>query len=147
MKAKFLIIFACFFLYGCPSDDGTSDRYYTIENKSDHLLVIKFHQDGNLLEYLTTTLSQNGDHFTENTRFESGTDNFNGPYWAYRSSDSIVIEFDNIKRQIYTLDFINRTISEPIDRNIFRHENYENITKDRFLFKITDEDYYNADDI
>ena len=142
----FILVIISFFLLGCPTDDNRSDRYYTIENQSNYPLIMKFYRDGNIIDYMTT-LSENGDSFTRTLRYSNDEDNFTLPYFAYRSADSIVIDFDDVKRQIYTLDFINKTISEPVDRNIYSHENYENLGKDRYLFKITEEDYNNADDI
>ena len=143
----FVLVIISFFLLGCPADDNMGDRYYTIENQSNHSLLIKFYRDGNIIDHMTTILSENSDTFTRTLRYTNDEDNFTLPYFAYRSADSIVIDFDDVKRQIYTLDFNNKTLSEPIDRNIYRHENYENLGKDRFFFKVTEEDYNNAVDI
>lgn len=145
-QSLILLIFVSFFLFGCPSDDNRGDRYYTIENQSNHPLILKFYNDNVYLDYFTTSLPNNGDKITKTTTYTFTTENIKIPMFAFRS-DSIVIEFDNAKRQIYTVDFINKTLSEPIERNVFRHENYENLGKDRFLFKITEEDYNNAEDI
>ncbi len=143
----FILILVSIFLYGCPSDDNYNDRYYTMENQSNHSLLIKFYNKGNLLDFITTNLSENGDQYKGSFTYDNLSDKFGLPSRAYRSTDSIVIDFDNIKRQIYTIDFLNRTFSEPINRNVYRHENYEDLGKDRFLFKITEEDYNNAEDI
>ncbi len=146
MKKIILITIISIFLFGCPTE-SYNDRSYIIENESNHSLLIKFYKEGNLLDYITTTLSENGEQYTGHITYENATYLFNFPLGAYDSSDSIVIDFDNLKRKIYTIDIQNETFSSPINRNIFKHENYEDIGNDRFLFKITEEDYINADDI
>jgi hypothetical protein len=148
MKKIIFILIASIFLFGCPSDSDFYTRYYSIENNSNHSLSIRFYINNVLIEHLSTTFSNNGERYTGQSSYgDIGIDVFSFPSSAYDSSDSIVIDFDNLKRQIYTIDFINQTFSEPIERNIFRHENYEEIGNDRFLFKITEDDYNNADDI
>jgi hypothetical protein len=147
MKKLILITILSTLLFGCPSNDDYNDRYYTIENQSNHTILIKFYKEGNLLDYITTTLSENGEQYSGHFTYDNIIDSFRLPQRAYEESDSIIFDFDNVKRQIYTIDFINQTLSEPIDSNIFRHENYDNVGNDRFLFKITEEDYINADDI
>jgi hypothetical protein len=63
-------------------------------------------------------------------------------------SDSVVITFDNEKRQIYYLSIITfgfESVPKNQDRNIFDESTYliENIELYRFIF--TEEDYENAE--
>lgn len=143
----FILVLVSIFLFGCTSDDNRFDRYYTIENQSNHSISLKFYREGIFLDYLTTTLPNTGDQYTRTRSFQSNVANFKLPYRAYNSTDSLVIDFDNVKSQYYSIDILNGTFSDPIERNVYRHENYENIGKERFLFKITEEDYNNAEDI
>lgn len=142
---KLIFILISFLLTGCPEGIERSDRYYILENNSNHEIVIKFYHEGILLDYLTTVLSEDEKH-RGSIRYQNTSDSFFFPSNAFKS-DSIVVDFDNLKRTTYAIDFINQSYSEPIDRNIFNHENYEHKGNDRFLFSITEEDYNRAEDM
>lgn len=143
MKRTIFLIVLSFLLTACP-EEIQNDRYYVLENSSNHEIVLKFYSQGNLLAYLTTTLSED-ETYEGSIRYQN-EDLFSFPSNAFKS-DSIEIDFDNVKRRTYTIDFINGNFSEPINRNVFRHENYQDIGNDKFLFVITEEDYNAADDI
>jgi len=143
MKKSVFLIVISFFLTGCP-EEIRNDRYYILENNSNHELVLKFYFQGSLLEYLTTALSEN-ENYSGQISYQN-EDVFSFPSNAFKA-DSIVIDFDNLKRGTYAIDFLNASFSEPLNRNVFRHENFEHIGNDNFLFSITEEDYNRAEDI
>ena len=155
---RLLIILTCpFIIGGCLGivEAGIFHRQYQIMNNSESNIKIKFFDTfsndsseieigenklykGNLLEY------REGNHpqLSENNSFF--------PNRAYKDADSLVIIFDNIKllSQYYrhTSPF-EVSFSNPKDRNLFKHGNYERLGKeDIFQFTITQQDYENAED-
>lgn len=147
LKISIFLLLLSFVLTGCPGPDyGRESRAFILENKSNHSLELKFYNEEVLLDYQTTILDNNGEQFRERIDYSNERDLFSFPARAF-NVDSIVIEFDSSKRLSYAIDFINRTYSLPLNRNIFIHENYENLGNDQFLYSITEEDYNRAEDI
>jgi hypothetical protein len=70
--------------------------------------------------------------------------NYTGPQNSFLSDSVVIIFNDQRKLSTFLISDVAGTFSEPKFRNIFRHGNYEAIGNDKFLFKITEEDYENA---
>ena len=146
----FLIITLTIFLsvLGCTNNEVEMNRRdYIIENNTGISTAIKFYSrvDG-MLNNQTSKVLSNGHKLSEKVEltieFDSSEDY---PRLAY-GADSIKIVFNNEKFIINKYNTINSQFSEPINRNIFRHSNYENLGNERYLFKITQQDYENAED-
>lgn len=147
MRISIFLLLLSFVFTGCPGPDPDfRTRSYILENNSNHSLELKFFNQQVLLDFQTTILNNNGEQFKGRIDYNNEIDLFNFVAGAF-NVDSLVIEFDSSKRISYSIDFINQSYSEPINRNIFNHENYENLGSDEFLFSITEEDYNRAEDI
>jgi hypothetical protein len=146
----FLIITLTIFLsvLGCTNNEVEMNRRdYIIENNTGISTAIKFYSrvDG-MLNNQTSKVLSNGHKLSEKVELTIEFDNSEDyPRLAY-GADSIKIVFNNEKFIINKYNTINSQFSEPINRNIFRHSNYENLGNERYLFKITQQDYENAED-
>jgi hypothetical protein len=146
---KILIISTTIILFSnCVTESKMYPRQYSIKNESSQNVKLKF--------YLTFTNVELIDEVAifNNESFKSELIEFSKPHsvdenylinTAFKGSDSLVIIYDNSKRSIYSVDFYGN-FSEPIDRNLFRFGNYEDLGNDEFQFTITQEDYNNAED-
>ncbi|TVZ25916.1 hypothetical protein JM83_0857 [Gillisia sp. Hel_I_86] len=147
MKKTIFLLPLLFFL-NCGPEAKMYKRTYIIENDTQQELKIKFYYkfDGSLSNELKLTprSSYNGE------QFEVGQPLSVDPNAIYPSSslssDSLVIIFNNEKKKINVVNDLQDGIffSDPIERNIFRHGNYEDIGGDQFLYIITQQDYENA---
>ena len=129
------------------------NRQYQITNTSDYHLTLIFFNTFSNTSFEVQLLEEeiyNGDLLT----YRSGnpqlsTTNSFYPSSAYEMSDSLLIIFDNAKKLgvYYTLTSSTEALfSNPLERNLFRHGSYENNGNDSFNFKITNDDYGNAED-
>ena len=124
-------------------------RQYSLKNESGQIVKLKFYNQFNSELVYTSDIS-----IVDNDVFNGDLVEFSQPisvdenYYVnttYRGSDSIVIIFNNARKSVYTIN-VNGSYSTPINRNIFRHGNYESLGNDEFQFTFTSEDYENAED-
>ncbi len=148
MKNVIILLYS-FLVIGCGPETDMNIRDYTIENDTDYKLNIKFYQrylDGtSKLIRTSKILNSKGEQLSESIKQTSEFDNSgNNLLRAYRG-DSVIVIFNENRFISYTY-LEEETFSEPLDRNIFRHYNYENLGNEKYLFKITQQDYENAED-
>lgn len=148
-----LLLFISFLsIESCTTEDEEINRQYQLMNASDTTIKIKFYNTFSNTSFETEVEPEDvflGDVLI----YRSGNDQWNDensvfPSSAYKNSDSLVVIFD--EKLYLTLFYTAKTstsysYSEPIDRNIFRHGNYEEIERENFQFKITQQDYENAE--
>lgn len=133
-------------LLGCTDNEvDFNKRDYIIENNTDLQLSVKFYNktSGILIDNLSGFLQNSDSQLTNTIEQTSEFENINVPYVG---ADSVKVIINNDKFFTSSYDFDSETFSEPINRNIFRHSNYENLGNERYLFKITQQDYENAED-
>lgn len=144
MKTLIITISAILiFLFGCTNEVEFNKRDYIIENDTDFQLNIEFYNktSGNLISDLSGILDSRGLQLTNTIEQTSEFDNFSVPLVG---ADSVKVILNKDKFLISSYDSDNNVFSEPINRNIFRHSNYKNLGNERYLFKITQQDYENA---
>ncbi len=147
------LLISIFFIESCVPEAVEIDRQYQLINKSETNIRIKFFNTFSNDLYviqLSKDVVYLGDVLTYrsgNTQLNENNSSF--PTRALKDSDSLKMIFDNTKYLIskYTSGVsAENAFSSPINRNLFRHGNYEEIEKERFQFKITQQDYENAED-
>jgi hypothetical protein len=144
-----LVISASIFLsvLGCTDNEiEMIDRDYIIENDTDFLVNIKFYGriDGQL-SIKSKTLENRGGQLSARLR-QSDFDNSGYNTSSAFQGDSVRVTINNSKFYTNVFNTINYIFSEPLNRNLFIHSNYENLGNERYLFKITQQDYENAED-
>lgn len=147
---KYFLTLAFIFLsfHGCiPKNEVEMNiRDYIIENDTDYKVDIKFYLNGNLNNLTSKVLNSKGEQLSEKVEQTSEFDNSGNNLLSAYQGNSIKIIFNNTKFYTHTFNTFNETFSEPIDRNLFWHSNYENLGNEKYLFKITEQDYENAED-
>ena len=147
MKIIIVVIFSLF-LFGCTYEVEMNRRDYTIKNNTDLTADITFYDriSGKIIFQSSKKLNPS-DQLSEKVEQTSNFDDSdsNAIFNAYLG-DSVRIVFSQVKYLSYTFHPYNNEFSEPINRNIFRHSNYEDLGNERYLFKITQQDYENAED-
>jgi len=146
-----IIIFTSFIIKSCLVEAREIERRYQIINDSQSDIRIKFFNtySGDSLE---VEIQKNEIYLGELLIHRSGNpqlsrDNSFYPSSAFNRSDSSVIIFDNkrISSKSYTMTTPRKAaFSEPLDRNIFRHKNYEHIGDGNYVFVIIESDYLDA---
>jgi len=150
MKTFVIIILTIFLsVLGCTDNEVEMNRRdYNIKNNTDNIIDITFYDrgSGNVVTQTSQVLNPD-DELSEKVEQTSNFDdsNSNAIFNAYLG-DSVRIVFNQVKFLTYTFHPDSNEFSEPINRNIFRHSNYENLGNERYLFKITQQDYENAED-
>jgi len=158
MKRIVLVFLLSFLLTACPTEDFPKNlREYQIKNESGKDLILKFlHRTVDTLEFkvnLENKAIYVGGVLKHNDASEirlSDPESFY-PSMAFHSrglgSDSLVVLFN---KERYSLKWIKddppASFSKPIDRNPFRHGNYEEVKTGVFQFSISEQDYENAED-
>ncbi|WGH74545.1 hypothetical protein P8625_10620 [Tenacibaculum tangerinum] len=132
---------------GCTDNEVDMNRRdYTIKNETGYLVNISFYSrtNGTLNYDSPKTLESNGGQITNKVELSIEFDDSEDyPKLAF-SSDSVKVIFNNEKIYTNVFNSMTNTFSEPINRNLFKHSNYENLGNEQYLFKITQEDYENA---
>ncbi|MFV0379084.1 MAG: hypothetical protein ACK5JD_17475 [Mangrovibacterium sp.] len=147
MKIVGLIVSSALFLVlSCTNNEVSKyKREYIIRNETNLVVNIKFLSRSNGLMNNSTsgTLDSEGNQLiNEVEQDQLFTSNEDFPIFAHDADSAIVII--NNKFFVCVFNTITNTFSEPINRNLFKHSNYENLGNERYLFKITQEDYENA---
>jgi hypothetical protein len=145
---KILLLIPIFALFNCGPEAQMFERQYLIENKSNTTIQLYFY----LLSEPVNDFSGielNKNRILEGKRFEfskpvSNDSDYTGSRLSFKSDSAIIIFNNKRKLSIYLKHDMESVFSEPKNRNIYRHGNYESIENDQFLFKITEEDFENA---
>lgn len=145
---KILLLIPILTLFNCVPEAEKYGRNYSIENTTNHLIELDFYSlSSPQMDFTNINLERNQSFAGKRFEFSkpiSTSPDYTGPQNSFLS-DSVVIVFDNeSKLSGYLISNMEATFSEPKSRNIFRHGNYEAIGNDKFLFKITEEDFENA---
>lgn len=149
MKNVIIISLTILSFFSCVRESEMYQRQYSLKNESGQIVKLKFYlKYSNQLIFEEEIILSNNDVFNaENLEFSKPLSN-NVDYLvntAYRASDSLIVVYDNQKKSTYTVDFYG-SFSTPLNRNLFRHGNYEYLGNDQFQFTFTEEDYENAED-
>jgi len=130
-------------ILGCTNEVEFNERDYIIENNTNFKLNIKFYNktSGSGISGLSGILDSQGLRLNNTIELTSEFDDFRVPFVG---ADSVKIVLNEDRLITYTYDSGSKVFSEPINRNLFRHSNYENIGNKQYLFKITQQDYENA---
>ncbi len=140
VKFMGLCLLLCF-LQNCGTDQiDKITRTYRLENGTEREIRMELYAFGLFLET---------HHIIgEGLIFEGTTDNDAGKNLSAGGAlgaDSIVVTFNNEKRQFYYGDILTST---PFtDRNILSDESYEVLSNELYRFVFTEEGYENAADI
>ena len=147
IRILYVVLISVFLsVLGCTDNEvDFNKRDYIIENNTDFQLDIKFYNktSGILIGNLSGIIQNRDSQLTNTIEQTSEFENINVPYVG---ADSVKVIIDNDKFFTSSYDFDNSIFSEPINRNLFRHSNYENLGNERYLFKIAQQDYENAED-
>lgn len=148
------LLISILFLESCVVEAEEIDRQYQLINTSDTSIKIEFYNT-----YLNTSfeaqIENEGVYLGDILTYRSGNDQWNFPNtpfpsFAFNNTDSLKIIFNDSKFLIYKFTPgdhpYENVFSNPVDRNLFRNGNYEQINKERFQFNITQQDYENAED-
>ena len=133
---------------GCTNEVVMKRRDYSIQNDTDFSVKIEFYypSNGTLNNQTSGILNNKGSQLTNKVEQDQPfTNSENVPSFAH-VSDSVRIIFNNEKIYVNTFNTFDETFSEPLNRNLFRQSNYESLGNERYLFKITQQDYENASD-
>ena len=137
-----------FFLMNCVTEPRVYNRQYSIKNISGTQVKLKFYRvsSNELISEVILSSSQvyNGENLETDQPPSNYPDSFE-PVTSYPSS-FIEIIYNSERKKAYRWNDNGVLFSEPINRNPFRHGNYENIGGDHFQYTITQEDYNNAED-
>jgi hypothetical protein len=145
---KILLLIPLFLFYNCGPEANKFKRTYLIENSFNGTVKLKFYdrRTGESRTRKSKVLTGNQQQLEGTIEQSNPFDNSNNNHIvsAVYGADSLRIIFD--KKKVITQVFFtsSETFSEPLNKNVFRHENYEAIGNEKFLFKITEEDYQNA---
>lgn len=137
------------YAFSCTNEVEMNKREYIIENDTDYILNIKFYQrylDGtSKLSITSKILNKKGSQLNQIVEQTSEfTNSGNSLFRAYQG-DSVIVIFNNNK--FITSSYLgDDAFSEPLGRNLYKHSNYENLGNEKFIFKITQQDYENAED-
>lgn len=133
----------------CVKESRMYSRQYSLKNETNQNIKLKFYFKyneqlvyGEIIKLNDTEVFNGG--FLETDQPHSNDVDY--PINTFKASDSVVIIFNNEKRNIMFLQNGDNIFSTPIDRNVFRHGNYVNMGGNNFQFTITEEDYNNAED-
>lgn len=146
---KIIIILLAIIVSSCGVTElKMYQRQYSLKNESGQIVKLKFYNQINSELIYNDILLNNSSVFDGEvleTDQPLSTD-LNYPLInAFKTSDSLVIIYNNERKSTFIFDF-NGVLSLPIERNPFRHGNYTNLGNDQFQFTFTEEDYENAED-
>ena len=145
----FLISISLIFLsiFGCTDNEvDLIDRTYIIENDTEFTIDIKFYNKINNGLNIETSgiLNSKGDRLSEKIQI---IDNLpEGLPASAFIADSVKVIINGNKFFTCVYNFNDNQFTEPLNRNIFRHSNYVDLGNEKYLFKITKQDYESAED-
>ena len=140
MKIIGICMVLCF-LQNCGTDRvDIVKRTYRIENGTSHEIKMELYSYD--IFYETRHI------IGEGLIFEGSVDNGTGSHLSAGGAlgaDSIIVVFDNEKKQTYHGDIL--TATPPTNRNILSEDAYEVISNELYRFTFTEADYENAEEI
>ena len=138
-----IILIVTLLLYSCDELDSVE---YIIENNTDFIVDIRFYDrsSGNIVIPASGSLYQKGGQlFRTHSIYGEVIISETTPILAYQA-DSVRIIFNEEKYLFYSVKIGSPTVfSESINRNIFKHSNYEYL-KGVYVYKLTQQDYETA---
>ncbi|MGB0769173.1 MAG: hypothetical protein ACPGPB_00305 [Flavobacteriaceae bacterium] len=150
-----MVLVLIFSIKSCGiTEAGEINRQYQLMNASGVDIKITFYNTFSNTSF-EAQIDKNGIFLGNVLTYRSGNDQWNYPNThfpssAFNKSDSLKIVFGNSKYLTckYTVGDhpYEDVFSSPVGRNLFRNGNYEEIEKEKFQFKITQQDYDNAAD-
>jgi hypothetical protein len=143
-----ILILLTIALSSCGPESRMYPRQYSLKNESNENIKLKFYfKYNNQLVYGEVITLNNTEIFNGGIleTDQPHSNDVNYPINAFKSSDSLIVIYNNQKKSTFSIDF-NGNLSTPIDRNPFRHGNYTDIGNDTFQFIFTEDDYNNAID-
>lgn len=140
MKTSKYLIISFLLLSSCGLNLGIEKRKYRLINNSGKELRIEFYFY-NIFKYSKIV---NNEGISE-VRAKEPTNVGITPLLAF-GADSIIVTYDNEKRQIYTrIVQANYQNVNPKLRNILEDDSYSIVGEDDYIFTFTEEDYENAE--
>ena len=136
------IVCIFFSVFGCiVTEVAPNEREYIIENDTEFQLNIKFYniKSGILIDGLSGIVQNRG---LQLINIIEQTSEFDNNIVPYIGTDSIRVIIN--KNKFFTCTYNKSFFSEPINRNILKHSNYEDLGNEKYIFTITQEDYENA---
>ncbi len=150
---KLSLLISILLLGSCVVEAIEIDRQYQIKNASETSIKIEFYNT-----YLDTSfeaqIEKEGVLLGDILTYRSGNDQWNYPNTSFPSlafadTDSLKIIFNESKFLIYKFNVgdhpYENVFSNPVKGNLFRNGNYEQIGKEKFQIKISQQDYENAE--
>jgi len=141
---KIAIFLVLFFCEGCDRNGDYVKRVYKVENSSGHEITVVAHSLNEGSIYWSRHILTNG------VIWEGHSDNGLGreisASRALGKTDSVVVTFDNLKRQIYYFSNYGAASSPKVFRNIFIDSTYTIESNELYRFIFTEEDYNMAED-
>ena len=148
MKPIILILISLILtILGCTNEVEINNREYIIENATNYNIDIRFYDrvSGDLNSQKSTMLKANEELLSNRIEINSNSKNSEEyPSLAF-GSDSVKVILNNTKTFTNVFNIIDGTFSDPINRNLFKHSNYESLGNETYVFKITEQDYQNAE--
>lgn|SRR5690606_1601808 len=146
MKFTLFLIVTILFIQSCDMHDKRIKRKYIIENSTSREIKIDLYAS-NIFQK-TTTKSGKG-VIIEGSADDGGMNKRIDPFIAF-DADSIVITFDNKKRQIYyysVTEYKLKGLPDNKMRNVFNESAYTIESEDLYRYIFIEEDYENAEEI
>ena len=129
------------FFGNCECGRKVTNRKYVIENNTNHKIKIDFYQY-NRFKLFKEKIGKGVIH---EGMSNDGTGKMIAAFFAFRT-DSLVIVFNDNKRQIYYMDPIFKSL--PVSkRNILNDSSYTHESNKLYRYSFTEEDYNNAEDL
>ncbi len=141
MKASIYIISLVLFC-GCELGNKVKSRRYILENGTNREIKIDCYAYG---IYQDTGFIRGTGVIIESITDDGGFGKALNPTF-YGGSDSIIVTFDNKKRQLYYLDDGYKAIPNT-SNNILNNDAYIIENDELYRFTFTEEDYENAEEI
>lgn len=149
MRKKFFYVIPLFFIISCVVEKQTFIVSYRFENSSGSEIILVFSEETNneITNEIDLAQGETSRFFRTEISDENIISNSNSdlPESAFFSNISRVI-FDN-ERELEISRILmgdENFFSPPVERNIFRQGNYDDLGNRNFQFVFTQEDYNNA---
>ena len=139
MKRIIYLFVVAFFLQNCAGN--VERRQYVLENKTNHKITIHFYSHNRKLHSVT----KNGAGNIYSVFMDDEKHGINAP--SAFSSDSLIVIYDDKKRQAYWVSRTTYETSPLSNRSPLNDSNYVIENKTLYRFDFTEEDYENAEEI
>jgi hypothetical protein len=149
MKGYYYIILSFFLIISCTHENEQFiDKSFVIKNETSHTVSIKFYNLIDEVQNTETSTILDSENIQSEYSIEDilKSNNEQGLPASAFIADSVRIIFNENKILSYSYFVETMTFSEPVNRNIFKLNNYSNSDNERYEYKITEIDYENAED-